>query len=123
MRRCLTVAGNYLAGWHSAEQLLVIQLCTLLCPSLRHSLLQVKERRGVIERVQPDGTTAVCRGLFKKETDISVFLGLKVREALGGLWLAAVRPPARAALARRSWQAVEVGWRRAAPALTKVGLL
>lgn len=78
------MAGNYLAGRHSAEQLLVIQVLTLLCPSWRRSLLQVKERRGVIERVQPDGTTAVCRGLFKKETDISVFVGLKVREAGGG---------------------------------------
>ena len=41
--------------------------------------LQVKERQGVIERIQPDGTTAVCKGLFKKETDMSVFNGLKVR--------------------------------------------
>ena len=28
--------------------------------------------------MQPDGTTAVCKGLFKKETDMSVFTGLKV---------------------------------------------
>ncbi len=41
--------------------------------------VQIKERIGCIERMQPDGTTAVCKGLFKKETDISVFTGLKVR--------------------------------------------
>jgi selenocysteine-specific elongation factor len=43
-----------------------------------NALVQVKERQGSIERMQPDGITAVCKGLFKKETDISVFTGLKV---------------------------------------------
>lgn len=32
----------------------------------------------MIERIQPDGTTAIVRGLFKKETDPNVYLNLKV---------------------------------------------
>ena len=62
--------------------------------------MQVKERYGIIERLQPDGVTAICKvkpvkqkyllichdiessstvkGLFKKESDISVFAGFKV---------------------------------------------
>ena len=39
---------------------------------------QLKERRGAIDRVQPDGTTAIVRALFKKETDMGAFVNLKV---------------------------------------------
>jgi selenocysteine-specific elongation factor len=38
----------------------------------------LKERKGMIERVLPDGMGAVCRGLFKRETDMSVFEGATV---------------------------------------------
>ncbi len=41
-------------------------------------VFKIKERTGCIERMQPDGTTAICKQLFKKETDISVFTGLTV---------------------------------------------
>lgn len=39
---------------------------------------QVKEKRGMIERVIPEQNTAIVRGMFKKETDPSVYVGLKV---------------------------------------------
>ncbi|CAD7700999.1 unnamed protein product [Ostreobium quekettii] len=37
-----------------------------------------KEKTGVIDRVQPDGKTAICRNLLKKGTDLRAFMGLKV---------------------------------------------
>lgn len=46
-------------------------------------IYKLKERHGTIERVQADGQTAICGGLFKKETNMSVFQGLKVTTALG----------------------------------------
>lgn len=39
---------------------------------------QLKERQGNISRIGPDGHSAVCKGLFKKESDISFFEGAKV---------------------------------------------
>ncbi|KAG2492709.1 hypothetical protein HYH03_009122 [Edaphochlamys debaryana] len=42
-----------------------------------------KARQGVIERVQPDGSTAIVRSLLKKESDVSVFVGLKVLTGRG----------------------------------------
>nr|BAU61586.1 eukaryotic elongation factor, selenocysteine-tRNA-specific [Gonium pectorale] len=41
-------------------------------------LFKLKSRSGVIERLQPDGATAIVRGLIKKESDVAVFAGLKV---------------------------------------------
>lgn len=41
-------------------------------------IFKVKQRTGSIDRVNKDGLSAVCKGMFKKETDISVFVGLKV---------------------------------------------
>ena len=41
-------------------------------------VFKVKQRAGSIDRVDKDGLGAVCKGMFKKETDISVFAGLKV---------------------------------------------
>lgn len=40
--------------------------------------LQPKERQGLVSRIAPDATSAVCSGLFKKETDISIFQGARV---------------------------------------------
>lgn len=43
-----------------------------------HGLLRVykrKGREGALERVEPDGCTAVCRGMFKKESDLTAFQG------------------------------------------------
>lgn len=40
--------------------------------------MQSKRRLGIIERVNPDGLTAICKAMFKKETDITVFAGMKV---------------------------------------------
>lgn len=37
-----------------------------------------KERQGLVSRIAPDATSAVCSGLFKKETDISIFQGARV---------------------------------------------
>lgn len=45
---------------------------------------KVKRKEGCIDRILPDGCTAVCRGFFKKETDLSVFVGLKA-------WLCSVQ--------------------------------
>ena len=42
-------------------------------------IYKVKRRSGSIDRVTADGLSAVCKGMFKKETDISVFVGLKVQ--------------------------------------------
>lgn len=44
----------------------------------RVSIFKVKRRSGSIDRVDKDGLGAVCKGMFKKETDITVFAGLKV---------------------------------------------
>lgn len=45
--------------------------------------LQLKERQGSISRVAPDGCSAVCKGLFKKESDISFFEGARVLTGRG----------------------------------------
>ncbi len=42
-----------------------------------------KQRQGSIDRVQ-DACSVIGKGLFKKETDISLFVGLKVDVCLGG---------------------------------------
>ena len=41
-------------------------------------IFKIKRRSGSIDRVNKDGLSAVCKSMFKKETDISVFAGLKV---------------------------------------------
>ena len=38
---------------------------------------------GEHERVEKDGQTAICKGLFKKETDLSPFVGMEVTGAGG----------------------------------------
>ena len=45
----------------------------------RLRLLKLKARTGSVERVAPDGGSAVCKGMFKRDTDISRFVGLKAR--------------------------------------------
>ena len=55
----------------------------LLDPSdataLQHiKIYKLKQKRGSIDRVAPDGLSAVCKGMFKRETDISLFSGMKV---------------------------------------------
>lgn len=42
------------------------------------AVLQMKERIGGISRVAPDGCSAVCKGLFKRESDISFFEGAHI---------------------------------------------
>mmetsp|Transcript_26113 Transcript_26113/g.85801 ORF Transcript_26113/g.85801 Transcript_26113/m.85801 type:complete len:561 (+) Transcript_26113:30-1712(+) len=44
---------------------------------------KVKHREGTVERVEKDGRTAVGRGMFKKETDMSKFAGMQVVSANG----------------------------------------
>ncbi len=39
---------------------------------------KTKQRAGSVERVARDGRSAVCRGMFKKETDLSAFTGMQV---------------------------------------------
>lgn len=41
-------------------------------------LYKPKERRGVVDRVMDDGITVIGKSLFKKSTDLSVFIGLKL---------------------------------------------
>ena len=49
----------------------------------RLKVYKTKAREGVVDRVEKDGTTAVCKGLFKRETDLSPFVGMRVRTAGG----------------------------------------
>lgn len=53
----------------------------------RLRIFKPKKRVGSIDRVAPDGFSAVCKGMFQKDTNISLFSGMKVR-----LW-AGIRPP------------------------------
>ena len=48
-------------------------------------IYKTKQRDGVIERLQDEGRTAICKGMFKKETDINVFAGLRVTASTGGV--------------------------------------
>ncbi len=42
-------------------------------------VFKVKRREGVVERLLAnDGSCAVCKGFFKKESDFSPFIGLQV---------------------------------------------
>ncbi len=49
----------------------------------RLRIFKTKTRAGSIDRVAPDGFSAVCKGMFKKDTDISLFAGMKVRGCSG----------------------------------------
>jgi len=44
---------------------------------------KLKGREGRVERMEKDGRTAVCTGLFKRETDLSLFTGMRVRSENG----------------------------------------
>ncbi|KAL3148593.1 hypothetical protein ABBQ38_014023 [Trebouxia sp. C0009 RCD-2024] len=64
------------------------RILKLLDPNDASALQQIKiyklkQKRGSIDRVAPDGLSAVCKGMFKRETDISLFCGLKVTTANG----------------------------------------
>ena len=39
---------------------------------------KLKSREGSIERIEPDGCTAVCKGMFGKDSDLTRFLGMKI---------------------------------------------
>jgi hypothetical protein len=51
-------------------------------PLQKLKIYKLKRREGVLERYV-DGYSAVGKGLFKKETDISQFVGLRVRTEAG----------------------------------------
>lgn len=60
------------------------RLVFLLDPTSPEELSQLKtyklkSRTGTIERIQPDGVTAIVRNLIKKDTDVSIYSGLQVR--------------------------------------------
>ena len=42
-------------------------------------VFKYKEKCGSVDRIAKDKLSAVCKGMFKKETDISPFIGMKVR--------------------------------------------
>ena len=46
-------------------------------------IYKVKLKQGTLERVEKDGQTVICKGLFKKETDLSPFVGMEVTAAGG----------------------------------------
>lgn len=47
----------------------------------RLKVYKLKRREGCVERLlTPEGYTAVCKGFFKKDSDFSAFIGLKVGE-------------------------------------------
>lgn len=39
---------------------------------------KLKQKQGSLDRISSDGTSAVCKGMFKKETDLSLFSGMQV---------------------------------------------
>ena len=41
-------------------------------------MYKLKQKQGSIDRISSDGTSAVCKGMFKKETDLSLFSGMQV---------------------------------------------
>ena len=43
----------------------------------RLRIFKLKQRRGVVDRISSDQQSAVCRGMFKKDTDISLFSNLQ----------------------------------------------
>lgn len=46
----------------------------------RLKVYKIKQKEGSIERLlATDGSLAVCRGFFKKESDFSAFIGLQVK--------------------------------------------
>jgi hypothetical protein len=47
----------------------------------RLRVYKLKRKAGSIDRVERDGLSAVCKGMFKKETDISLFAGMQARPA------------------------------------------
>ncbi|GAB4820810.1 hypothetical protein N2152v2_007856 [Parachlorella kessleri] len=81
-------AGTYKHGWQAeragCERLAFYgRLVRTLDPGNQSQLLSLrifkpKQREGVIERVEGDGCTAICRGMFKKDTDLSKFTGMRV---------------------------------------------
>ena len=44
----------------------------------RLRVYKLKRKVGALDRVAKDSLSAVCRGMFKKETDISLFAGMRV---------------------------------------------
>ncbi|EFN58810.1 hypothetical protein CHLNCDRAFT_48540 [Chlorella variabilis] len=66
------------------------RICCLVDPSDQRRLRRLlpvykpKQREGAIERIEADGCTAVCRGMFQKETDLALFTGMRVVAAPGG---------------------------------------
>lgn len=42
-------------------------------------LFKLKSRAGSVERAAPDVRSAICKGMFKRDTDISRFVGLQAR--------------------------------------------
>ena len=59
------------------------RILKLLNPTDSKALQQVriyklKQKQGSIDRVSPDGMSAVCKGMFKKETDLGLFSGMQV---------------------------------------------
>ena len=41
-------------------------------------VFKVRRKEGQVEKISSDGRTAICKGLFKKESDPSAFMGMKV---------------------------------------------
>ena len=39
---------------------------------------KIKKRQGSVERIEGDGRTAICKGMFGKDSDLSKFIGLRV---------------------------------------------
>ena len=49
----------------------------------RLKIYKLKCREGSIERIESDGCTAVCRGMFSKDSDLSRFVGMAVKGPQG----------------------------------------
>ena len=57
----------------------------------------MKHRQGSLRRVEPSGLSAICQGMFKKESDLTAFVGMKVTHSplIAGHHLLRLLPPHR----------------------------
>ena len=42
-----------------------------------------KQRDGIVERLQDNGRSAICKGMFKRETDLTLFMNMRVSTDTG----------------------------------------
>lgn len=76
------------AGFKTCRLALYGRIVSLIDSSVPADLAKLKiyktkQKNGAIKRVDKDANGAVCQGLFKKETDLTPFVGMKVTAGCG----------------------------------------